>query len=267
MKIGFIGAGNMASALLRGLQRSETLDLTEIRISSSDGASAARLAEATGGQAVSNREAARDSEVVILCVKPAQAHEVLEQIYRDLSSQTFVSIVAGLSIAQIQKVLGSKLTIARAMPNTPLLVGQGCTSLAFGSETPEETKDLVESLFRAAGKTFRLPETQFDTITALSGSGPAYFFLVVEALVDAAVAQGLPRPMAHAVAVQTALGAASLLDQSDDPPAELRARVTSPKGTTAAGLLALEEGRIRFTLARALQTSAERSRQLNQASS
>jgi pyrroline-5-carboxylate reductase len=174
-----------------------------------------------------------------------------------------LSIAAGVTLAQIEAALPAGTSVVRAMPNTPSLVGSGAAAVAPGSSADEDDLSWAESLLVAVGIAVRVTEAQLDAVTGLSGSGPAYLFLVAEAMTEAGVMLGLPRPMAEALAGQTIMGAGRMLTETDDSAAELRAAVTSPGGTTAAGLRALEDAGVRAALLAAVEASAHRSAELS----
>lgn len=213
-----------------------------------------------------NREAARGADCVVLAVKP----QVLESVCRELapvvadSRPLLVSIAAGIRLVQLERWLGGGLPIVRVMPNTPALIGAGATGLCANANADANQRRLAQGLFEAAGISEWIEdEALMDTVTALSGSGPAYYFLLVEALEDAAVEQGLPRETARALATQTCLGAGRMLVESGEAPATLRKRVTSPGGTTAAALDAFESGGLRALAATALAAATARGVELS----
>ena len=200
---------------------------------------------------------------VLLAVKPADA----EAVCRDLTAMRYprlLSIAAGVTLASLERWLGTEggTSVVRAMPNTPALVGAGAAAIAGGSGVTSADLEWAEGILAAVGIVVRVSETQLDAVTGLSGSGPAYLFLVAEALIDAGVLVGLPRAVARALVTQTLLGAATLLDHTGDTPEALRAAVTSPGGTTAAGLRALEAGGVRAAVIDAVVAATERAGQL-----
>ncbi len=177
-----------------------------------------------------------------------------------------LSIAAGVTIARLEAALAPGTPVVRAMPNTPALVGAGAAAVAAGSSAGERELAWAEAVLGAVGTVVRVPESLLDAVTGLSGSGPAYLFLVAEALIEGGVLAGLPRPTAVALATQTLLGSARLLAESDEGPEALRAAVTSPGGTTAAGLRALERGGVRSAFLDAVMDATERSRELGRGS-
>jgi pyrroline-5-carboxylate reductase len=263
-RIGFIGAGNMAIALLRGLLRAQRVTPEQIRISDVDRSKREACATSHGVRAAaSNPELCAWASVLVLAVKPQSLPGVLSECATTIAPEALViSIAAGVRSSTIDAGLAQRARIVRAMPNTPALVGAGATALCAGARATAADVEFVRSLFDAVGRSVVVDETQMDVVTGLSGSGPAYVMLVIESLADGAVAAGLSRETALLLATQTVLGSAQLLLESGEHPATWKDRVTSPGGTTAAGLAALEGGRLRHTLARAVQHATRRAREL-----
>lgn len=263
-RIGFVGAGNMATALLRGLLRAGRLTADQVRFSEIDRAKREQFATNHGVIATANNaELSAWASVLVLAVKPQTLPSVLEECSTRLNPQALVlSIAAGVRTSTLSQALPSGTRIVRAMPNTPALVGAGATAICAGPGATNADLELAQGLFDAVGRTVRVDEQHMDAVTGLSGSGPAYVMLVIESLADGGVAAGLSRETALLLATQTVLGSAQLLLDSGDHPAEWKDRVTSPAGTTAAGLAALEAGRLRSTLARAVQHATRRSKEL-----
>jgi pyrroline-5-carboxylate reductase len=225
-------------------------------------ARATEVTAATGIDAV-DLAAAAGADVVVLAVKPPQIVSVCRHLAAHLQPSTVVvSVAAGIPLAAMEEVLPFGTPVVRVMPNTPLLVGQAMSVMSPGASATEEHLSLAEKLLGSVGRVVRLPESQMDAVTALSGSGPAYVFLLVESMVDAGVLLGLPRPIATELAVQTALGAATMLRETGEHPAMLREGVTSPGGTTAAALRELERGGLRAAVLAALEAARDRSREL-----
>jgi pyrroline-5-carboxylate reductase len=263
-RIGFVGAGNMAAALVEGLLRAGPWRAEQIQVTDVDSAKATRLSSQHGlAAAADTRALASWASVLILAVKPQSMAAALAQCAQAISSEALVvSVAAGVRCATIAAALPSGTRIVRAMPNTPALVGAGATALSLSPSATPSDRELAKQLFDAVGRTVIVDETQMDAVTGLSGSGPAYVMVVIEALADGGVRAGLPRETALLLATQTVLGAAQLLLQSGDHPAEWKDRVMSPGGTTSAGLEAIEAGRLRHTLGRAVQKATQRSREL-----
>jgi pyrroline-5-carboxylate reductase len=208
--------------------------------------------------------AVAEADVVVVAVKPADVPAALESAASALAPGTLVvSIAAGVTVATLEDLLPG-YPVVRAMPNTPALVRRGAAAIAAGSHAGEEHLTRAERVLSAVGTVTRVPEALLDAVTGLSGSGPAYVFLLAEALIDAGVGVGLPRPVAQALVIQTLLGSATLLAEGPEGPEALRAAVTSPGGTTAAGLAALEARAVRAAILEAVAAATERSRQLGQ---
>jgi pyrroline-5-carboxylate reductase len=264
MNIAFIGGGNMGEAMLaavleEGLARPEAISVSDV---SQDRRKA--LAKKYGVAALaSNPEAVSGKEIIVLAVKPQNLAEVSAELGGKLKAgQVVLSIIAGAKIDTLSGGLKHK-AIARAMPNTPAQISQGMTVWTATPEVTGEAKGLVGAILGAMGAEIYVDDEKYiDMATAISGSGPAYFFLMVEALVEAAAAIGLPRDMARQLAVQTMLGSAQLIERSGQEPAELRRRVTSPGGTTARALEQLEKGRFTELVKRAVQAAYDRAREL-----
>ncbi|MDQ1367605.1 MAG: pyrroline-5-carboxylate reductase, partial [Acidimicrobiaceae bacterium] len=205
--------------------------------------------------------AVAEADVVVVAVKPGD----VQVACRDAAAAgvgRVLSIAAGVTLARLQEWLGEGVPVVRAMPNTPALIGAGAAAIAPGAFASGDDLDWAEEILGAVGTVVRVPESQLDAVTGLSGSGPAYVFLVAEALIEAGVLVGLPRPVSQQLAVQTLLGSARLLAESDQGPEALRAAVTSPGGTTAAGLRALEAAAVRSAFLDAVVAATERSRAL-----
>jgi pyrroline-5-carboxylate reductase len=208
--------------------------------------------------------AVADADVVVVAVKPGDVAASLQAAESSLRSETLVlSIAAGVKIATLEPLVPGR-PVVRAMPNTPALVGLGASAIAPGRHAEEQHLDLAARLLGAVGIVVRVSETALDAVTGLSGSGPAYIFLVAEALIEAGVLEGLPRDVSERLVVQTLLGSATLLAQSDEGPEALRAAVTSPGGTTAAGLRELESARLRAAILDAVGAATRRSRELGE---
>ncbi|WP_311475601.1 pyrroline-5-carboxylate reductase [uncultured Corynebacterium sp.] len=262
-KIAIIGVGNIGEALLQGLIASKVEPHHIIATCRSEERVAA-LAERYAIQATTdNVEAAADADVVFLCVKPNQIIDVIGEIAETVASNSvptvLVSMAAGVDIADMEEAISSAGTpIMRVMPNTPMLVGKGVLAVSAGRYVEDEQREAVEKLLTSAGRVVAVPEKAMHAVTALSGSGPAYYFLLTEALIDAGVALGLPRDLATELATQTCAGAGALLDQHPDP-VGLRAAVSSPGGTTVAAIRELEESGLRAAIYRATDACATRS--------
>jgi pyrroline-5-carboxylate reductase len=265
--VGFLGCGKMATALARGFVRAGLLDAA--RIIGSDPAEPARAAFAreTGARAVAaNPDVVQAAEILVLAMKPHQVAGVLAEVRSIISARHLVvSIAAGLPLARLEAALPEGTRAARVMPNTPALVGASATGYALGRHARPEDGALVQRFFAAVGLAVEVNETLLDAVTGLSGSGPAYACLVLEALSDGGVAAGLPRAMALQLAAQTLAGTARMVLETGQHPAALREMVTSPGGTTIEGLQELERAGVRAAFLNAVRASADKARRLGQA--
>jgi pyrroline-5-carboxylate reductase len=263
-RVGFIGAGKMASALAQGLCQSGFT--TGDRIVASDVAAAARqafTAQTRARTVASNAEVLAHSDIVVLAVKPQQFRPVLGEIKSHVGPQHLVvSIAAGIAVETMAAVLGRDRRLVRVMPNTPCLVGSSASAFCLGGAASAEDARLVARLLDAVGISFELPEPLLDSVTGLSGSGPAFVCLVIEALADGGVKMGLPRDVSLKLAAQTVLGTARMVLESGEHPAALKDAVASPGGTTIAGLHELERGALRGCLINAVEAATIRSREL-----
>lgn len=267
-RIGFLGAGNMAFALLSGLIARGGFDKHQLVASEPREERRAELRAALGIEVVaSNAELCTRADVLVLSVKPQVVPVVLAECQGLLGQgHLLISIAAGVTTASIEKQIGDGARVVRAMPNTPALAGASATALAAGRAATPEDVALARSLFDAVGKTVVLAEHHLDAVTGLSGSGPAYVMLFVEALADGGVKAGLPRDVALLLATQTVYGAAKLLLQTGEHPARLRDMVTSPGGTTIAGLAVLERRAVRGALIEAVEHATARAAELGKSS-
>jgi pyrroline-5-carboxylate reductase len=214
-----------------------------------------------------NREVARAAELCVLATKPQILDKVLREVGTELRAGTLViSVAAGVDTETIEAAVADGVRVVRAMPNTPALVGAGATAVAAGKHASEADLAAAKAVFDAVGITVVLDELHLDAVTGLSGSGPAYIFLILEALADAGVKVGLSRRNAQRLAAQTVMGSAKLLLETDEHPGRLKDMVTSPGGTAIAGLHTLEEGGLRTTLINAVETATKRARELGRGS-
>ncbi|MBK5222531.1 MAG: pyrroline-5-carboxylate reductase [Acidimicrobiia bacterium] len=258
-RLSIIGGGRMGDALLGGLIQAGWARPDELSVVEAVAARRDELTRLRPGVAVLAEPAGADG--VIVAVKPGDV-DVATRAAVASGARRVLSIAAGVSIAQLEAAAGDGVTVVRAMPNTPALVGKGASAIAGGTHATGDDLGWAESILGAVGTVVRVTEPQLDAVTGLSGSGPAYVFLVVEAMIEAGVLVGLPRDTASALATQTVLGAATLLADSDEGPEALRAAVTSPGGTTAAGLRALESAGVRSAVIDAVVAATERAREL-----
>ena len=268
--LAFVGGGNMARSLIGALVRSGT-PASGISVAEPNESLRRQLAEDFGVKVFSEgSEAVRGADIVLLAVKPQVMRTVCVDIADAVAARRplIISIAAGLRIAQIDRWLGGGFPIVRCMPNTPALIGAGATGMIANGKVDAAARAQAQAILGSSGLSVWIErEELMDTVTGVSGSGPAYFFLMIEALEDAGVAQGLPRETARTLAIQTCLGAARMASEDDEPPARLRERVTSPNGTTAAALDAFAKGGLRELVARAVDAAtargAEMSRELD----
>ena len=263
--LGFLGFGNMGHAVARGLIDTQTFEPGSLAVYDVDSGKTRDVA-AAGVQIADSPEAlAHASDALLLATKPQDMESALNSIRSAWKPEiSIISIAAGISTGYIHERLDSRARVARVMPNTPALVGAGAAGISYSSNALEEDRDLARTVFGAVGIAVEVPEPALDAVTALSGSGPAYYFYLVECFVNAAVALGLGEPEATRLAGQTLLGAGKLLSESGEPAAVLRERVTSKGGTTAAALDVLKENRWPEIAAAALQAAARRSQELGQ---
>lgn len=271
MKISFIGGGNMATALISGLLRKPKPGLL-IRVADPDEQTRKRLrsdfAVETAG---SPADVVDDADVIVLAVKPQVMGRILPEIKsRVLPAQLILSIAAGVTIARITEELNPDQAVIRCMPNTPALIGSGISGLCASSHCRAHHREQAERILAAAGDTVWIEQEEWmDVVTAISGSGPAYFFLLTEALTQAGESLGLPAGIARQLASKTCIGAGAMLaqaSQAGDGPAELRQRVTSPGGTTQAAIEAFEQGGLRKLVLEAAQAARQRGKELSEAS-
>lgn len=254
-----VGGGRMGEALVTGmldggLVQADQLVIIEI----SDVRRRELVSKFSGVQITDTPVAARS---VILATKPGDAVDAMKAIV-SAGAERVLSIAAGVPLQVLEASTPTDVSIIRAMPNTPALVGQGAAAIAAGPSVPEDDLAWAEMIFRTVGSVVRLPESQLDAVTGLSGSGPAYVFLLAEAMIEAGVLQGLPRQVSTDLALQTIKGAAELMTRGDAGPEELRAAVTSPGGTTAAGLLEFERGAFRAMVVDAVAAASDRAREM-----
>lgn len=263
-KIGVIGGGKMGSVLIQGILTNKLTVKEAIIVSDKDKMRLKELKKLWGIKTTDdNIEAVRNADIVILAVKPQNMADVLDEIKDSMSQTTIViSIAAGLSIHFIASRLKKDSRIIRAMPNTPALCGEGATALTQSPDVAEKDIALAKSIFDSVGMTVIVKEELMNAVTGLSGSGPAYGFIIIEALSDAGVLMGLSRELALKLAAQTMLGAAKLCLAGDKHPGELKDMVTSPAGTTIAAVQVLEEGALRATLMAAVEAAAQRAGEL-----
>lgn len=266
LTVGFIGAGKMASTLARGFLRADLVKNETLYASDPVPESRVAFEEATGVQASdSNLETAKRAQVLVLAVKPNQIVEALAEVRAFVTPEKLViSIAAGVPISVLEGHLDGGARVIRVMPNTPALVGASATAFALGHAATDADCELAKRLFSAVGVAFAVKEELLDAVTGLSGSGPAYVYLAIEALSDGGVAAGLPREIALKLAAQTVLGGAKMVLETGMHPGALKDMVASPGGTTIEGIHQLEKGGFRGLLMNAVRAAAEKSHRLGE---
>jgi pyrroline-5-carboxylate reductase len=264
--LGFIGGGNMAAALVKGLLHSKVVPPNAIIVSDVKEDRLEMLREKHGVRTTAdNHELVREADVVVLSVKPQVIDKVLGAIGSDIRpNQLVVSVAAGVPVSAMEARLPDGARVVRTMPNTPATVDAGATAIAPGTHATEEDLEVARALFAAVGRVVTLDETLLDAVTGLSGSGPAYVMLMIEALADGGVKVGLHRDTALLLAAQTVYGSAKLLLETGEHPGRLKDMVTSPGGTAIAGLHTLESGGLRRTLIDAVEAATTRAAALGE---
>jgi len=264
MKLGVIGAGNMASAFIGGIIKKGIITGGDIICSSPVKAEREKAAMSFGINVTeSNREVAREAEIVLFAVKPQVIPIVITEIKDEIDDKRlFISIVAGKSIEWFENAAGKSFKLVRTMPNTPALVGEGMTGVSPNSLVEQDDLERALELLSALGKTAVVPESLMDAVVAVSGSAPAYVFIMIEAMADGAVRLGMPRPLAYKFAAQTVLGSAKMVLDTGKHPGELKDMVCSPAGTTIEAVRVLEDMGFRSSLIEAMDACAEVSKKL-----
>jgi pyrroline-5-carboxylate reductase len=267
-KIGFIGAGQMATALGQGFVKAGLIPAESLLASDPAAEARERFTQATGSQATENNaQVAAQSDVIFLAVKPQQMAQVTAELKGSITGERLVvSIAAGVRLSVLAKGLGTSVRLVRVMPNTPCLVGQGACGFCLGQNGTAKDGQLVERLLGAVGIACQVDEKLLDAVTGLSGSGPAFVYTVIEALSDGGVRMGLPRNVATALAAQTVRGAAEMVTATGEHTGALKDRVCSPGGTTIAGIQALESAGLRAALMAAVESATRRSIELGKTS-
>ena len=264
MKLGIIGFGNMAEAILGGILTGGFVVKEDITVSGKDESMLTKASEKYGvGVETDNKKVVNASDVILLSVKPQILPDVIEEI-RDVCSKDklIISIVAGKTQKWIEEAFGCAHKVVRCMPNTPALVGEGCTGICFSDSVSEEEKAYALNMFSCIGKAQEVPEKLMDVVVGVSGSAPAYVFMFIEAMADAAVEMGMPRKQAYDFAAQAVMGSAKLLLETGKHPGELKDMVCSPAGTTIAAVHVLEEKGMRAAVMDAVIKCIERSKEL-----
>lgn len=261
-QLAILGAGVMGETLLSGLLRAGR-PVATLLVGEKRPDRARELHERYGVEVVGNTDAARKADTVVVVVKPQDMGELLTEIAAEVRpGQLVISLAAGITTAFVESHLREGVAVVRVMPNTPALVDEGMAAISRGSHCDEQHLAEAEALMAATGRVLRVPERQQDAVTAISGSGPAYLFFVVEAMIEAGVHLGLPRTTATELVVQTVVGSAKLLRETGEHPTVLREQVTSPAGTTAAAVRELEDHKVRAAFLTAMEAARDRSRAL-----
>ena len=259
-RIAIIGSGTMGRALAGGLLRSGKVTAAQLAGTARTRQTAEKISQELGFRCTTdNAEAAREADILVLCLKPKDVVKACEGLRGKGvlgHAPLVVSIAAGVTTAALEEALGAGIPVVRAMPNTPCFIGKGMTVVSRGAHATDDHAAAALEIFSTMGRTMELEEKHLDTVTALSASGPAFIYVVLESLADGGVMRGLPRAAAIELAAQAALGAAEMVLQTGRHPAALKDDVTTPAGCTIAGILAMEDGRIRSVLARGIETAA-----------
>ena len=266
--VAVIGAGNIGRALIGGLIKGHEFNPSQLWATRRNPWALDQVADDFPGITATkdNQEAVSHATIVILAVKPQNVHDVLDEIAGSVRANTLViSVLAGVTTQTLEERLGQDVAVVRAMPNTPALVDEGATAVAGGRFAKDPHLALAKHIFEAVGTVELVPEYLMDAITGLSGSGPAYVYMFIEALTDAGVKQGIPRPTSARLAAQTVFGAAKLVRETGKHPAILRDEVTTPGGTAIAAVAELESHGLRTMLINAVATATERSKELSKA--
>jgi pyrroline-5-carboxylate reductase len=266
LKIGFLGAGKMATALAQGFVNARLVKANQLLAADPFEAARKQFATATGAKTVaSNLEVAKGASVLFIATKPDQVATALGEISPVFSAKHLViSIAAGVTLAKLEAALPVRARVVRVMPNTPALVGAGASGFALGKNATAADGELAKKLLSAVGVALQVKEALLDAVTGLSGSGPAYVYQFIEALSDGGVAAGLPRDVATKLAAQTVLGGAKMVLETGIHPGALKDQVTSPGGTTIEGIHELEKGKLRATVMSAVRAATDKSKKLGQ---
>lgn len=263
MKLGFIGSGNMCNAIVDGIVKggydSKKITVAGIEVEQLD------MFMEKYGVFTSNDNAAvtADSDIVFLCVKPNVIYDVIDEIKEYVSEEKIiVSIAAGQSLEKMSDAFGKKIKLVRLMPNTPALVGEGMTAMSLNEYVTEEDEAAVKKLLDSVGKTEKVPQKLMDAVTAVSGSSPAYVFMLIEAMADAAVMGGMPRNQAYTFAAQAVMGSAKMVLETGKCPAELKDMVCSPAGTTIEAVAVLEKSGFRSSVIEAMRACIDKSKNI-----
>ena len=253
----------MASALVQGMLQAEACNPEHILVINRHPETIKDEVQRYGLQlAPSQKALVQQADTIVLGTKPADSVQVLRDVRQFLEGKLLISVAAGITLQTLQEAAGHRTRVIRAMPNTPSLVKKGATAYALGDHATAGDAEIADKMFKAVGLVFRVRETALDAVTGVSGSGPAYVFTFIEALADGGVMMGLPREIAAELAIQTVLGSAQMIRETNLHPAQLREMVASPGGTTMAGIEVLESRGLRYTIMSAVRAASERAREL-----
>jgi len=263
-KVAFLGLGKMGGILLQALLKKNLLSTKNTVATVRHPERAQKLSQELGiSVTTDNRQAAQQSDLILLCVKPQTVREVTEEIAGEMTpGKQLISIAASVPTRYIEEILDSEVPVVRAMPNTPCVIGFGMTGLCKGKFADESHLDIAKTLFDSVGLTVTVEEKRMDAVTGLSASGPAFIYIILESLAEGGVKVGLPRDVATLLAAQTVQGAARMVLETGQHPALLKDAVTTPAGCTVDGILELEEGKLRVTLIKAVVKATERAKEL-----
>jgi pyrroline-5-carboxylate reductase len=263
-KIGFIGAGTLGEAIISGLEKTGQVLMGNLYASDVNEERLQYIKETYQiNTCLSNRQLVQECDIILIAIKPQTFDEALSELRESfLSNKLVISVVAGVSVAKLYQYLPDTVSVARVMPNTPCLIGKGVSAVTFSKNITDIHREWTMTILEAVGKVHVLPERLMDAVTGLSGSGPAYIYLVIEALSDAGVRAGLPRELSLDLAVQTVMGAAAMVETTKTHPAVLKDKVTTPAGTTISGLHVLERAGVRVAFMDAVMAAAQRSKEL-----
>lgn len=262
--IGFIGCGNMAQAMLRGILEKHLYTAGEVIVSRRNKTALAKLQEELQIHGTTdNREVARKADILVLAVKPFQFETVIGEIRDDVRPESLIlSIAAGQTIENIERLFGKNIKLVRSMPNTPALVLEGASGVCFNKNVTDSEKQTAMKLFSSFGIAHEVPESLIDTVIGVSGSSPAYVFMFIEAMADAAVADGMPRAQAYELAAQSVLGSAKMVLETGKHPGELKDMVCSPGGTTIEAVRVLEKEGFRSAVIEAMKACVKKAKEL-----
>ena len=268
MKIGFLGGGNMAEAIVTGIIKRQLFNAEQIIVADINQERINYLSQAYQIKTIlDNKQLVIESDIVVIAVKPqiikAVLHEVPQGVWHD---KLIISVAAGVELGAINELVGEKVAVARVMPNTPCLVGEGMSAISYNPMVSQEHINIVNNIFVSIGEACEVPEHLLNAVTGVSGSGPAYIFMIIEALIDGGVKIGLPRDISRKLAVQTLIGAATMVKNTSKHPGDLKDMVTSPGGTTMAALATLEERGLRSALITAVEVAANKAAQIGKQS-